>query len=254
MSDKAKSRLAIGLALVLALAAIAVLALMTWMTERATNFDPNPSNAAISDASAEAADADGFEAIDWGYWQDINPDIIGWITVPGTDIDYPVVQGCESDPDHYLSYDVYGSWNYHGVPYLNWKCAEGGLLGSGNALVFGHHLNDGTMFSKLASFSSVGYALEHSPILLQTPNGNAELSVLAVDVIDANRTKMQVEFEGEEEHTEWLSQVASNADLSFVGDDFDFSSVQNVVTLCTCSYNYWGNERTLVICSVELIE
>lgn len=71
--------------------------------------------------------------VDWGYWQGVNPDIIGWVTVPGAGIDYPIVQAHEGDPDHYLRYDVYGGWNYHGVPYLHWKCADVGLLGAGNA-------------------------------------------------------------------------------------------------------------------------
>ena len=91
--------------------------------------------------------------------------------MPGAGIDYPIVQAHEGDPDHYLRYDVYGGWNYHGVPYLHWKCADDGLLGAGNALVFGHHLNDGTMFSALACFSDAGYAEGHSPIILQTPRG-----------------------------------------------------------------------------------
>ncbi len=85
--------------------------------------------------------------IDWAYWLSVNPDVIGWITVPGTGIDMPIVQAGARSPIYYLTHDVYGSWNCHGIPCLSWACAQGGLLGSGNALVFGHHLNDGTLFS-----------------------------------------------------------------------------------------------------------
>ena len=53
------------------------------------------------------------------------------------------------------------------------------------------------------------------------------------------------------EHAQWLARVVADADLSLVGEGFDFSSVKSVVTLCTCSYNRWGNERTLVICAVD---
>ena len=170
MKDKAKSRIALALAAALALGAAGALSSMTWLTERATNLDPDPNGVEAIGAEDEAAgETDGPGGVDWGYWQSVNSDIIGWVTVPGTGIDYPIVQAHEGDLDHYLRYDVYGGWNYHGVPYLHWKCADDGLLGAGNALVFGHHLNDGTMFSALARFSNAGYAEGHSPIILQTP-------------------------------------------------------------------------------------
>ena len=148
MKGKAKSRIALVLAAALGLGAVGALSSMAWLTQRATNFDPDPGGVAAIGAEDEAAgENDGSGGVDWGYWQSVNPDIIGWVTVPGTGIDYPIVQAHDGDPDHYLRYDVYGGWNYHGVPYLHWKCADDGLLGAGNALVFGHHLDDGTMFS-----------------------------------------------------------------------------------------------------------
>ena len=238
MRGKAKSRIALVLAAALALGAVGVLSSMAWLTERATNFDPDPSGVAAIGAEDEAAgENDGSGGVDWGYWQSVNPDIIGWVTVPGAGIDYPIVQAHEGDPDHYLRYDAYGGWNYHGVPYLHWKCADDGLLGAGNALVFGHHLDDGTMFSALARFSGAGYAEGHSPILLRTPEGDARLRVLAVDVVDAGREGAKVEFADDAEHAQWLARVVADADLSLVGEGFDCSSVKSVVTLCTCSYN-----------------
>ncbi|RDB91513.1 class B sortase, partial [Eggerthella lenta] len=113
--------------------------------------------------------------------------------------------------------------------------------------------NDGTMFSALACFSDAGYAEGHSPIILQTPEGDAGLRVLAVDVVDAGREGAKVEFTDDAEHAQWLARVVADADLSLVGEGFDFSSVKSVVTLCTCSYNRWGNERTLVICAVDAL-
>ena len=255
MKGKAKSHVALAVAAVLVLGAVGVLSSMAWLTERATNLSPDPNGAAATDAENEANDGDeGFEAVDWNYWQGVNPDVIGWVAVPGTGIDCPIVQAREDDPDHYLRYDVCGGWNYHGAPYLHWKCGKGGLLGSGNALVLGHHLNDGTMFSALAGFSDAGYAGEHSPIILQTPEGDARLRVLAVDVVDANRERVEVEFDGGADHAKWLAGTVRGADLDLTPEGFDFGSVQSVVTLCTCSYNRWGNERTLVICGVDAIE
>ncbi len=88
MKGKAKSRIALVLAAALGLGAVGALSSMAWLTERTTNFDPDPSGVAAIGAEDEAAgENDGSGGVDWGYWQSVNPDIIGWVTVPGTGID-----------------------------------------------------------------------------------------------------------------------------------------------------------------------
>ena len=79
------------------------------MTAKA-NPEPSP--------NAEQGDS-LFPTVDWDYWQSINPDIIGWVTVPGTTIDYPIMQGHSDDPEYYLHHDIYGNWSIYGVPYLD---------------------------------------------------------------------------------------------------------------------------------------
>lgn len=234
-------------------ATLAVLALFgaaQQMAERAASgYEKAPAPAGEAPAAADAAE--GESGVNWDYWLGANPDVIGWVTVPGTGIDYPVMQARDESPTYYLSHDAYGGWDYHGVPYLSSQCAEGGLLGSGNALVFGHHLNDGTMFSALAGFSDAGYAAEHSPIMAETPQGSVELWPLAVDVVDASREKVRVSFADAADHAEWLRGAVAASDLRLVGDGFDYASAEHVVTLCTCSYSRWANERTLVICAAR---
>ena len=246
MNNRNKGRIALVLATALITFGIAAGASMIMLTERASNVDPDP-----LDVYEETVSDDGFEAIDWDHWLSVNPSIIGWITVPGTDIDYPIVQGSAGDPGRYLSYDVNGRWDCHGVPYLTWECAEGGLLHSPNALVFGHHLQDGTMFSKLSGFIDVAYLDEHTPIQVQTPTEKANLTVLAVDRVNANRETVRLEFGTASDHAAWLASVTAASDRNLSSAGFDFGSVENVVTLCTCSYSTWSNERTLLYCTIE---
>ena len=246
MNNRNKGRIALVLATALITFGIAAGASMIMLTERASNVDPDP-----LDVYEETVSDDGFEAIDWDHWLSVNPSIIGWITVPETDIDYPIVQGSAGDPGRYLSYDVNGRWDCHGVPYLTWECAEGGLLHSPNALVFGHHLQDGTMFSKLSDFIDVAYLDEHTPIQVQTPTEKANLTVLAVDRVNANRGTVRLEFGTASDHAAWLASVTAASDRNLSSAGFDFGSVENVVTLCTCSYSTWSNERTLLYCTIE---
>lgn len=249
MSDRTKSRIALALAASLISLALVVGASILMLTEKASSTSPDPLG-----TCEEAVQDDGFESIDWDYWLSVNPDIIGWINVPGTGIDYPIVQGSSGDPGYYLHHDAGKRWDYHGVPYLTWECAEGGLLHSPNALVFGHHLQDGTMFSKLGGFIDVAYLDEHTPIQIQTPTEKASLTVLAVDRVNANRETARIEFDTASDHATWLASVTAASDTNLTSAGFDFDSVENVVTLCTCSYSTWGNERTLVYCAIEMAD
>ncbi|MFR7652084.1 MAG: class B sortase, partial [Eggerthella lenta] len=105
MKGKIKSSIALALAAVLALGAVGALSSMARLIERATNLDPDPNGVAAIGAEDKAAgEGDGSGGVDWGYWQSVNPDIIGWVTAPGAGIDSPIVQAHEGDPDHYLRY------------------------------------------------------------------------------------------------------------------------------------------------------
>ena len=248
MTDRTKSRIALALAASLIPLALVVGASILMLTEKASSTSPDPLG-----IYGKAVQDDGFESIDWDYWLSVNPDIIGWINIPGTGIDYPIVQGSSGDPGYYLYHDANKGWDYHGVPYLTWECAEGGLLHSPNALVFGHHLQDGTMFSKLSDFIDVAYLDEHAPIQIQTPTEKANLTVLAVDRVNANRETVRIEFNTASDYAAWLASVTAASDSNLSSAGFDFGSIKNVVTLCTCSYSTWGNERTLLYCTIEMV-
>ena len=76
----------------------------------------------------------------------LNPDLVGWIQIEGTGINYPVMQSIE-EPDYYLHRDFYGDYSRSGVPYLEEECDL--ALPSDNLLVYGHYLRNGTMFTDL---------------------------------------------------------------------------------------------------------
>ena len=89
MKARTKSRIAFGLALALLLCGAGVLLLLqAWRS--AANTPPSPG--ADASVAAEEDPQSPFPEVDWDYWQGVNPDVIGWITVPGTTINSPIVQ------------------------------------------------------------------------------------------------------------------------------------------------------------------
>ena len=159
--------------------------------------------------------------------------------VPGTSVDYPVAQGAPEDPNFYLNHDIEGLYSAWRTPYVAAGCTDG--LESGLMVVYGHHMSDGTMFADLASFSDLGYAEEHEDVILYTREGERDLKVAAVNVVNANYEQPKYDFADWEELSEYMdSQVAeSEAVLR------DIPEYRQVYAFVTCSYQT-SNLRTIV--------
>lgn len=236
ISRKIRGRIALSIAAVLLLTALAAV-LCLWQMSTSANPEPSPN------ADEQVYD-DGFPVIDWDYWRSINPDIIGWVTVPGTNIDSPIVQAHADDPGYYLHHDIYKNYNVYGCPYLDADCEESGF-DSQNAVIFGHHMNDQTVFSAFASYSDKAFATEHNRILLQSPEGKVVLAPKFVDVVNAyvEKTK-RTDFTDLNDFNSWYQERAESAVMIL-----DTATPTHNFTFVTCSYSRWQNERTLVFAS-----
>ena len=109
-------------------------------------------------SSAEDSEAQPFRQIDWGALPDA---VVGWVEVPGTSIDEPIVQATADCPDRYLYEDALRGGAY-GTPYIDWECS----INSRFVMVYGHHMSDGSVFADFARFTDGGYANEHGKIIV----------------------------------------------------------------------------------------
>lgn len=193
--------------------------------------------------SAESAAAGGiaWRALDWNALRTANPDVRAWVTVPGTRIDYAIVQAHADDPQHYLWYDFYGNYSYYGCPYLDSACEDYGGIDGRAPIVYGHHLINGTMFSDFAKFSSYGYASSHSQILLMTPNGNRELRVIGANVVDADYETIETGFMNADDTTAYALGKLSESEVVLETPE----RVQRLYQFVCCSYET-DNSRTIV--------
>ncbi len=105
-----------------------------------------------------------------------NQDCIYWLTIPNTVINYPVMYHPQ-EKDYYLRRDFYGDYSGSGTLYLDEDCdPEWG----DNLIIYGHHMNNGTMFAALENYKSEDFYKEHSQIILQTLRGKETYRVMAV--------------------------------------------------------------------------
>ncbi len=106
--------------------------------------------------------------------QEQNGDFFGWVRIPGTVIDYPVMYTPDS-PEYYLHRGFDKKYAGSGVPFLDGACYPG----CGNYIVYGHHMRNGTMFASLTEYADEAYWEEHPVVEFDTTQELAEYEVVA---------------------------------------------------------------------------
>ena len=118
-------------------------------TENTTNENPITDILENDEGNMSSQNSYNLENI-----SEINSDVIGWIKIDGTNIDYPVMQ----NGDFYLHKNIYKNYSSHGTPYLAEYC---NLKSSDNLIIYGHHMNDNTMFSQLEKYKNYSFYQNH---------------------------------------------------------------------------------------------
>lgn len=104
-----------------------------------------------------------------------NADCIGWLSIDGTNISYPVMH-TSSDPQKYLRRNFYGKYSQSGVPFLDGRCD----LQSSNLIIYGHNMKNGTMFSDLKKFLNTDFLNAHRTVKFETADGVKTFTVTEV--------------------------------------------------------------------------
>ena len=95
-----------------------------------------------------------------------NNDCIGWLSIDGTNISYPVMH-TPSDPQKYLRRNFYGKYSQSGVPFLDGRCD----LQITNLIIYGHNMKNGTMFSDLKRYVDRDFLNAHRTVKFETVDG-----------------------------------------------------------------------------------
>jgi len=95
-----------------------------------------------------------------------NADCIGWLSIDGTNISYPVMH-TPGEPQKYLRRSFYGEFSQSGVPFLDGRCSTD----SGNLIIYGHNMKNGTMFADLKKYLNTDFLNTHRTVRLETADG-----------------------------------------------------------------------------------
>lgn len=171
-----------------------------------------------------------------------NQDFIGWIAIDGTNINYPVMQ-TPNNPDYYLKHSFEKTYSDYGVPYIEESCAVGI---SNNIVIYGHHMNNGSMFADLCNYTDKDFYEEHKTIKFDTLSSFGEYEVVAVFKFNTNKETFKYNeccTVNEDEFNSFMAEVHARQ-LYDTGIDAEYGD--QLLTLSTCEYTY-KNGRFVVV-------
>lgn len=215
------------------------------------HIEPSPTNTkspasgivAAAEAAAQEqtpeAEEINWPTVDFEALLEVNPDVVAWIYIEGTDISYPVVQG--DDNSYYLHRLLDGSDNVAGSIFLDYRSESD--LSDRNSILYGHNMKNGSMFKGITFYKEQAFYDEHPRCLIMTPNGNYCLEFFAGYITDLNSQTWKMEFASQEEYAQWLEDTVSK---SLFSSSIKPSSQDRVVTLSTCSYEFENARFVLV--------
>lgn len=161
--------------------------------------------------------------IDWNNLKSINEDIIGWIEIEGTDINYPILK--DNDNLYYLKHNYLKKYNSNGSIFsLDINPFE-----DRETLLYGHNMKNGTMFSILGNYLDKDFLFSHQKIKIYTPNKNYEGVIFSAYSIGIGTEKNNISNLGFDKKVEYYKKSSQ-----IKVDNVEFTD--KIVKLSTCSY------------------
>ena len=173
----------------------------------------------------------------------LNPDLIGWIYIDGTEINYPVMQTPEW-VNYYLKRDFYGQSNDHGSIYAD-EMADI-KRPSANVTLYGHKMKDGSMFAGLLDYTDKAFFEQHRTIDFNTIYKNATYEIIAVFITTANEGGFPYHLFVDGTREEFDAFVSKCKELSLYDTGVDAEYGDKLITLSTCEHNV-ANGRFVVV-------
>ena len=191
-----------------------------------------PATSPIEDTTAimESPDVSAWPQVAFDELAKINPDIVGWIYIEGTNINYPIVQG--ENNDYYLKRLFDGTYNSSGSIFLDYRCASD--FTDIHSIIYGHHMKNKSMFGGLMSYKDQAFYDEHPVALLVTPTTYYKIQFFSGYVSDTWSDAWDLNF-SEYEYLSWLNDIQRK---SCFETDYIPTTEDRIVTLSTCTYEF----------------
>lgn len=218
----------------------------------AQGLSPDELEKLMNEDDEDTAEKTVYEApkkdLDWDELRQLNPDIYAWISIPGTGIEYPVLRK-ENDNEYYLNHNLDGSYGLPGVIYTeNYNSAD---FSDPNTVIYGHNMDDETMFSPLIDFmDEEKFSGTHFIYIYRENEDLLIYEIFAAYEYPSIHLLLNFDFENEYVYDQYLRDILNvgvkGYGFSNVKKDVEINSKMRIVTLSTCTKTHDASKRYLV--------
>lgn len=208
--------------------------------EENTDIDTTNVDTEIEKSEGESSNKYNLENI-----AKINSDVVGWIKIENTNIDYPVMQ----NGDYYLHRNIYKNYSSHGTPYLAEYC---NIQYSDNLIIYGHHMNDNSMFAQLDDYKKHSFYENHKYIKFysyyngKTIEKTYEVAIAFKTVAYSDKGFKYYNYTNFSDVQELTDFIENCRNLEFYNTGIDINYGDKLITLSTCEYSQ-KNGRIVVV-------
>ncbi len=165
--------------------------------------------------------------VNFAELKDINPDIVGWIKVQGTVMNYPIVQS--GDNVYYLKRTFEKKSNYSGAIFMDYLNEPD--FSSDNTVLYGHNMKNGEMFGSLQKYEKKDYVKNHKYIWIVTPEYDSKYEIFASYKTDERSEVYTLEFNSFESMDDYFRLAKES---SYFPSDSILIQDDKILTLSTC--------------------
>ena len=184
--------------------------------------------------------------VDWAGLKAVNDEVVGWVQIPGTAVNFPVYQA--SDNEKYLHTSAEGQYSLGGQVFMDYENTAPGMVDA-QTIIYGHHLRNGAMFKPISDMENQEMFDSVSTVWYVTESATYELEPLMLYQTDANDANVRrFAFASPEELTAYLTDLLGRATTSRADAAERIPGVSQVLSLCTCNYDDGDSGRTVLAC------
>ena len=188
--------------------------------------------------------------VDWDALRAVNPDIVAWIYVPDSPINYPVVQGDDNEEYLHKAFDGSTGWLASaGTIFLD--STNSSDFSDRNSALYGHHMNDGSMFASLSDWQNNDEFNAHRDIYVLTPQGNYRLKTFALVKTTGDDALVQTTFSSDESYQSYIQDKLDRSVTTQQGEVLSAADIRQSMLLSTCEYSQADGRAVLFAAVVE---
>lgn len=189
--------------------------------------------------------------IDFNALWEENPEAYAWIRIPGTVIDYPILQS-ETDNAYYLNHNIDGEESPEGAIFTEDYNKKD--FTDPNTVLYGHNMKNGSMFQGLHDYMDRTFFDENREVLIYLPDQILHYEIFAAYQYDDRHLLLSFDFEDPDVYQKYLDSIFAIRDMNaFVDTTMDVTAEDKILTLSTCYSNY-SDDRYLVQAVLVSIE